>query len=237
MNDVLKSFTTVKEKDLSEHYELSKRSLEEVKHLTEYEDEKANRILTAIAFLSALGGAIFVALVPKNQDGVLLLLKDWNWSVWFFFILFAVFLILLISGTVFLVHALKPRFNIPRFWQKKPNSGSDQAEPDSFLFFEQILKVKLTNWKNAFRNKSADALKESYTKCNILETYLVAEKIRTKLKFLQPGVFMLWLAVICLGIWLIFCGLLVRFPPIGGVSSKTEEQSTQTPTIDRGYPN
>src|SRR5947209_5368287 len=44
---------------------LAKWSLESVTHLTEYEDEKANRILTAIAFLSALVGVVFAAIVQR----------------------------------------------------------------------------------------------------------------------------------------------------------------------------
>jgi hypothetical protein len=56
-------------------------------------------------------------------------------------------------------------------------------------------------------------LKTIYIRCNIAETYLVSEKIRTKLKFLQPGVSILWLAVVSLTIWFIFCGLLLAFPP------------------------
>ena len=35
------------------------RSLEAVTHLTEYQDDKANRILTAMAFLSAFGSVSF----------------------------------------------------------------------------------------------------------------------------------------------------------------------------------
>src|ERR1019366_1043344 len=39
--------------DLDHLLASSSRSLEEVAHLTEYQDDKANRILTAMAFLSA----------------------------------------------------------------------------------------------------------------------------------------------------------------------------------------
>jgi hypothetical protein len=213
MNGELQDLTIPKIEESNRYYELTKRSLEEVKHLTEYEDEKANRILTAIAFLSALAGAIFVALVPKNKNAALLSYNDWNWSVWFYYVSFAIFLILLAYGTILVVHALKPRFNIPRVWRKEPNSNSNQDDPDSFLFFEQILKVGPEKWAKSFCKKNSDQLEESYIKCNITETYLVSEKIRTKLKYLQPGIFILWLAVICLLIWFLFCGLRIAFPP------------------------
>src|SRR5208282_301126 len=42
---------------------LARWSLETLTHLTEYEDEKANRIFTAVAFLSALVGALFAVSV------------------------------------------------------------------------------------------------------------------------------------------------------------------------------
>ena len=213
MNDVLKHFTPLGVRESDGYYELSKRSLEEVKHLTEYEDEKANRILTAIAFLSALAGAIFVGLVPKNQNGALLPYSNWNWSVWWYYAFFAIFLFFLALGTILVVFALKPRFNIPRIWRKEPNSNSKSENPDSFLFFEQILKVGPEGWAKSICNKDSDELKTIYIRCNIAETYLVSEKIRTKLKFLQPGVSILWLAVVSLTIWFIFCGLLLAFPP------------------------
>src|SRR5258708_1767675 len=51
--------------EIDEILPLAKWSLESVTHLTEYEDEKANRILTAIAFLSAMVGVAFAAIVQR----------------------------------------------------------------------------------------------------------------------------------------------------------------------------
>jgi hypothetical protein len=49
-----------------EYLERARWSLETVTHLTEYEDEKANRILTAMTFLSALVGVVYLLLWLKS---------------------------------------------------------------------------------------------------------------------------------------------------------------------------
>ncbi|HWB85069.1 MAG TPA: hypothetical protein VG675_13070 [Bryobacteraceae bacterium] len=50
---ILKEWQIPKEQ-LADMVQATQRSLDTVTHLTEYEDDKANRILTAMAFLSAL---------------------------------------------------------------------------------------------------------------------------------------------------------------------------------------
>jgi uncharacterized integral membrane protein (TIGR00697 family) len=213
MKTELENFNPTDPAILNGFYELSKKSLEEVKHLTEYEDEKANRILTAVAFLSALGGLLFVTLVPRNYSGAVLGLNNWNWPSWCYYVSFALFLFFLVLGTLLVVWALKPRFNIPPSWGKMSKSDSNEIEPSSFLFFEQILKTGPQEWAGAFCKGSADQVKAKYIKCNITETYLVSDKIRKKLNYMQPGIFLLWLAVIFLGIWLVSCALLMIIPP------------------------
>ena len=84
------SIKTIKDPD--KVYELTKRSFDEVKQLTEYEDAKANRILATVSFVSALNGGIFLALVPKDQNGVLLSIKQWGFEIWGFYFFFGLFL-------------------------------------------------------------------------------------------------------------------------------------------------
>ena len=55
--------------DLDHLLASSSRSLEEVTHLTEYQDDKANRILTAMAFLSAFAAALFATFLQQYPVG------------------------------------------------------------------------------------------------------------------------------------------------------------------------
>src|SRR5207248_1780336 len=61
---ILRDWTIPKE-HLSDMFQATQRSLETVTHLTEYEDDKANRILTAMAFMSAFAAVIFAVLPSR----------------------------------------------------------------------------------------------------------------------------------------------------------------------------
>src|SRR4051812_37362184 len=63
--DLAKELGELRSDQIDELLPLAKWSLESVTHLTEYEDEKANRILTAVAFLSALVSVAFAAIVQR----------------------------------------------------------------------------------------------------------------------------------------------------------------------------
>src|SRR5690606_11119719 len=113
-------------------------------------------------------------------------------------------------GAVCVVFAVKPRFNIPHDW------GKDPGKPSSFLFFRQIVKVTPKAWADAFADKTrtVEDLQRDYIKNAILETYLIAEKVREKLVYLEPGVDLLtWSTRILFG-WVILYVLAVLLVPI-----------------------
>jgi hypothetical protein len=186
---------------LSEMFEATQRSLETVTHLTEYEDDKANRILTAMAFLSAFAAVIF-AIVPSRyplsfpvmlirtglrRDAYLLL------GTYGGFVVYAMTLVL---GVAFILHGMRPRFNIPKSW--KP----DGSKPGSQLFFAKIVEVSPADWANSFLNTGKDELLLAYVKNSVLETYLVAEKIVPKIKWLRRGVTLFQVSTIILAMLL-----------------------------------
>src|SRR5262249_47944123 len=152
-DDVLKSWTPSDDQELSTLLELSKRSLDEVTRLTEYEDGKANRILAAMAFLSALAGVLFARFVEKYH--VLFLNGPWTNSLPLMgvYILFFLYILCLVRGVILVIYAVKPRFNVPADWVK------GTGKPGSFLFFQQIINVKPAEWAKAFSNRNARELK------------------------------------------------------------------------------
>jgi hypothetical protein len=212
-DEVRELFITLKDyrvecKDSEAIQSLTARTLDNVVHLTEYEDQKANRILTAIAFLSALSGVLFASLIPKYQDGTILLIQHWNKSVLFYYISFAIYLLFLIVGATLVVFSLLPRFNNPASWKE------GEKEPGSLLFFEKILEIRPSMWVDYYKQRSLDELREKYIKGNIAESYIVSQKIRDKLVALKPGVKSLNISVILLLLWLVSCFFMVYNSPI-----------------------
>lgn len=206
----LSDFKIVDQTNFNTYHSLTARSLDSVINLTEYEDQKANRILTAIAFLSALSGIIFSALLPKYKDGTILLLKHWDWSVWSYYISFGAYVVCLILGAGLVIYAISPRFNNPPSWRK----DDPVSVPGSLLFFEKILEIRPKLWVDFFKNKPFSDLQTKYIKGNIAESYIISQKIRDKLVYLQPGIRFLNIAVFLLIPWFVCCGIIIKYGPV-----------------------
>lgn len=187
---------------------LARWSLETVTHLTEYEDEKANRILTAIAFLSALVGVVFAAIVQRYPFSAISKLGGSGEQfaprlLLTVYCLFGVYFVLLALGTALTLWAVRPRFRIPAIWK------SPKPTPASMLFFEEILKVSGRNWASAFTTTSPEKLELEYTKNSILETYLIAQKIPKKLQPLTKAGWLFFASTLVLIILLPLCAATV----------------------------
>ena len=135
--------------DLSEMYAATQRSLDTVTHLTEYEDDKANRILTAMAFLSAFAAVIF-AVVPSRYPlsfPFMLFRTGSRWEACLLiasYVGFVFYAVALIIGVAFVLRGMSPRFNIPDGWRPDGNSA-DGKKPVSRLFFAKIAEVSPTD--------------------------------------------------------------------------------------------
>lgn len=198
--------------DLDALLELSEKSLSEVKHLTEYEDEKANRILTAVAFLSALAGVLYVGLLSQGTTQVLVVKAfcDFIEPIFLFHLTFGLYCLITVIGAVFVIEAVRPKFRIPREWGKNQtkmeSTNGENATPTlppSMLFFEKILEVNPVDWAKAFTTRGEQEIRIQYIKNCIIETYFVAEKIRIKMRYLKPGVYLLKVSVILFAIWIL----------------------------------
>jgi hypothetical protein len=220
--DVLKNW--VKPSDLDKFKDLTGKSLDTVTHLTEYEDEKANRILTAMAFISAFAGVLFAAVVGRYSTSYLQQL--WKASHWRFILLtsgyalFCLYALAVSVGVFWSLYGMKVRFNVPKGWKA---AGS---RPNSFLFFEKIIEVSPADWARAFTGTTtattAEDLVFEYVKNNILETYLIAQKIPIKLRSLRKAN-TLYIASACiLVVWVVVTAIAIGsidLWPTAGVSA------------------
>jgi hypothetical protein len=235
--DILGSWSVPKEA-VDGLYDAARASLYEVKALTEYEDGKVSRLLTIVAFLSALVGAVFTRFA-----------NDYAWPGFILacsaltqllpaltYILFFAYVLLVTWSVYKVLGAVRPRFNVPASWRGSPKTGL----PGSMIFYEKILDVSAPDWGKAFQTLTGDdskTLKEYYAKNCIGEAYLVAGKVAEKLKILQPGINALRLAMIILLLFFALYGVtLVTVTPINSANPRrTGAKSITTFTIPNAH--
>lgn len=166
----------------SDHLARAKESLAEVKSQTEYQDAKAARLLTIVAFLTAAVGLLigkFVDIYPLRESmevgGSAALLVSLTYAS------LGVYLILIACGAMITFHATATRFVWPA-----GQDFADQGKVRSTLFFQQITRTKPESWGEAFASNK-DALMKMYYESFVVETYLVAAKASDKVRYLDPA--------------------------------------------------
>ena len=166
----------------SDHVARAKESLAEVKSQTEYQDAKAARLLTIVAFLTAAVGLLigkFIDIYPLRESMDVGGLAAWLVSLTYASL--GIYLILIACGAMITFHATATRFVWP--------AGQDFADQDkvrSTLFFQQITRTKPERWGKAFASNK-DALMKMYYESLVVETYLVAAKASDKVRYLDPA--------------------------------------------------
>jgi putative hydrolase of the HAD superfamily len=201
---------------------LGRESLETVTALTEYEDGKAGRVLTAIALLSAAAGTIYAAMLKE-----LVPVLPW-WDGVIFNGLFLGYAGINGIGVVLLVRAIYPWFNIPSYWRKKKERSS--GRPKSMIFGPLIAAVTPEAWADAFKEQPASDLEVCYLKNYIHESYLIAEKILRKYKRLRNA---LWFVAIGNALLLpIWVGYTVYLNMQRGTQAGTPMQEVQDAASD-----
>lgn len=222
-----------------------RESLDEVKSLTEYQDQKATRLLTIIAFLSALSGALFtkfVDLYPLNAIGALLPFHIRTILIVVTYAMFALFILSAISGALVIFHATRTKFKYPSALPEDQHSGCSEIR--SYLFYSDIVSMSPTAWAKTFVHSNGfvraggqeeafcaePELPAHYFRNYILETYLVACKVADKLRYLQPAQSILSFSIRVLFVWVIFMtSTWVFVAPIKRVTEPTNIRSTQRP--------
>ncbi|WP_316234540.1 hypothetical protein [Bradyrhizobium sp. SZCCHNR1020] len=229
---------TIPREALDRTHDGAKASLAEVKALTEYEDGKVSRLLTVIAFLSAVVGAVFTRFVtdfpwpgfdaPRTNGLSALTLAT--------YVAFLAYVLLVTASVLIILKAVKPQFNVPKTW----TASSRQGLPQSMLFYARILDVTAPTWGDAFirlATDKGDDLKAFYAKCYIAESYLVAGKVAEKLRLLSPGVGMLRAAMWVLLLFFSLFGanlMFVRSP--NAVVGQHPSQPDASPPVPTSIP-
>jgi hypothetical protein len=155
----------------AEEQKLVEASFKAVVEADIHQDNKANRIVSAMAFLTAAIATTFTRIYDFTKFPIDLTL-----------IFFSFFLLCVILGTASYLNALGPSFNIPQGLRKKSEDGKIK----SLLFFDVIARAEPNAWLDHWKQGS-DVLIDEITTNYIFETQLIAQKIKTKVTHMQFG--------------------------------------------------
>jgi hypothetical protein len=219
---------------------LARQSLNEVKAQTEYQDQKAGRLLTITTILSALAGLLF-----QRFNDAYPVLATWNskspakWLILPAYLPFVLFVLAVLFGALVTFHATRTRFKYDE--EEVPESSAEKTKtkeekqvddkPHSRLFYTGMLRARPRAWAASFveSQRTGDTvnlivnskLPQLYFRDLVGEAYLVAAKTADKIRFLIEAQRLFAWALVFLLIWL-FMFFVVSFVP----STKADPRPT-----------
>jgi hypothetical protein len=199
---------------LDKALERARESLDEVKELMEYQDQKATRLLTIATLLSAFSGALFLRFTdayPITSINLALDSKQFLLVVAYF--LFWMFAVSSAAGALVTFHATRARFKYPSFDHINPEN--QENDPKSQIFYIPIIKITPGAWARSYVGPDEEGnytprtdIQYRYLKNYVSEAYLIAAKAADKLRYLEPAQRILSFALACLLIWLLLFGVI-----------------------------
>lgn len=216
---------------------LARESLTEVTKQTEYQDQKATRLLTVTTFLTAFAGALFTRVLDAYPVPPMPWVLDLSFERILIFLTYGAFVAFIMSalfGALVIFHATRTRFKYPNH----PRADST-TPPKSLLFYAGIIGARPSTWMQAWVTEAGGGeaaktatlnakLKTEYFKNLVLETYLVAAKTADKLRYLQPAQSLLAWSMRILFFWLVLMILLFAFAP----STKPPAKPTKVEVVE-----
>lgn len=192
-------------------HDIALASLNQVKASTEYDDARA--LLTIVAFLTALAGAVFNRFsstygLPRFQS----MANHWD-QIWpaVTYAMFGAYAVIVAISAYVIFGAMKPPSHSGH------RDRGREPVPRVLNFHARIAGTRPQAWGESIvglANSSAvgsDSLTAHYAKHYILETYLVADQIARKLKKAAPAVRWLQLSMLFLAGFIVSYGLTLVF--------------------------
>lgn len=204
-----------------------------------HEDDKAGRILSAIAFLTAAAAAVFGA--AGNLQKTPSTIFGLNASV----IAFSAYLFFVLVGAALYLGALGPSFNRPSWFQSR------SQRVYSLLFFQNIGALDEKAWSDYWLNdeRTLAELQDLMVKNYIDEGRLIAQKLQAKVTLMSLGSLSFRVAILFFVVlmatlfspdsgvvWLVFLlGLFGLFYSFAFVSRTLPKQESQQPLQVSGW--
>jgi ABC-type multidrug transport system fused ATPase/permease subunit len=186
--------------------ELAQISFAEVLRHLEHEDGKANRLLTAMAFLGAAAAAVFAAHMQKVKDPIAVTILDQQVSIPV--TAFILFTVLLVFGVASTLVALGPSFNLSDTSKKEIRKWPRDIEKlRSLVFAEFIAAHEVGAWTRYWDEHDAGDISAKMTGNLIYETHLIATKAVHKVRWIGYGAFFFRASLFPLPVFLVFAFL------------------------------
>ena len=204
--EIKKGLTNGVSTGLDARLELSKYSLESIIHATEYQDEKAQRSLTAVVIITAISGVIFRSVISDELlNRIEELSTVWQYVIYSIYATFFLEIFCIAIGAFITLSATRASFLIPEAWP---------GEPKSRLFWLTLTNSSPYKWSRLFSSStSITELKRQYLSDCVLETYLIAEKIGDKVEKLILAQCWLLRGLRLFLIWFFLYGSYLFFSP------------------------
>ena len=202
-----------------------KDSMATIQALTEYEDGKVARLLTIVAFLSAIAGVVF-SRFATDYAWVSPTTKPWLPTATY--IAFLSYVVSVSCAVLLLLSAIRPTFNAPKLWL-----GRESQRPRSLFFYIGVLAVTAPNWAQTFKDLAGEKgteLKAFAAKNYVLEAYLIAEKVAHKLWWVRRGVGLLQFAMAVLVVFFtLYAGTVMTVAPTRPTPATTVKPVARPP--------
>lgn len=176
-------------------FELAEKSFKAVLDADIHLDNKASRILSAIAFLTVAAVSIFAkAYSPEiAEKGIQIL--GYDLAV----LSFSAYILFVLLGSGLYLFALGPSLNIPSWLRSRGNATrEDENQVRSLLFFDSISALPEETWSKHWHNKSSEEIQKQMLGNLIKESYLIAQKTKNKVDTMSLGSIFFRIAIACL---------------------------------------
>lgn len=172
--------------DLDSRQKIAQQVFDTVIKANEHQDNKANRIISSIAFLLAASSAVLAFSLPSSATGGRfrgLFSPDYLFGSHPALLSFAFFVILVLAGVIFYLNALGPSFN----WNSNREPQNLNKEKSTLLFFEEVGKHDVDSFKKHITASDIDALKRQLIGNFAAESVLISQKLKGKVAFMSFG--------------------------------------------------
>jgi hypothetical protein len=175
--------------DLEDKIKLVETSFKTVLDADIHQDNKASRVLSAMAFVTAAAAAIFNRVYPATPPPAFLpsiIIPNVDIRP----LTFIAFIVCIVVGAAFYIAALGPSLNIPSWFKQKEKPSNDIENiitPRSVLFFKFISELKQEEWDKYWKESDLQSIQQMIFSNYIKETWLIAQKAQAKFNWMSIG--------------------------------------------------
>lgn len=167
---------------------LAKSILDDVVDSSKHEDEKVSRLLSSMSFLTVAAAVTFSAFISNS-------VIIHQYDIKLVSILFVVYLIFLVTGTITMLEAMSPRLHTPR---GKGGARLSSDEIDSMHFHRSIGRKDLNSWLAMFSISSSAELLARESDDALRQAHFLSTRVAEKIGYIRRAKWMMLFAAFTL---------------------------------------